>query len=191
VLLTGAWPLKPDRAAQEEARRIFYVGMTRARKTLAVFDRMSIRPSLPATLNGPGVIRREFAGQPAATPTSLLNYAVLGLEDIHLGYAGRFPAGHQVHAALSRLEPGNGLEARRLPAGGIGLLTPQGLCVARLSAKADEEWRGRLEAIREARVLALVQRRAGQDPDEARRERYRVAQWEVPLVEVVFEDNAG
>jgi ATP-dependent DNA helicase RecQ len=62
--------------------------------------------------------------------------------------------------------------------------------VAQLSAKADKQWQGRLEDIREARVLALLHRRAEQDTEEARRERYRVVEWEVPLVELVFEDKA-
>ena len=51
VLVIGPWRLPPQRVKQEEERRTFYVGITRARKTLAVFDRRDVSPSLPATLD--------------------------------------------------------------------------------------------------------------------------------------------
>jgi hypothetical protein len=44
-----------------------------------------------------------------------------------------------------------------------------------------------IQAVRDVRVLALVQRRADQDDDPSRRERCRVNEWEIPFVEVVFE----
>jgi len=43
------------------------VGMTRARKTLTVFDRADIRPSLTGTLTGPAVMHREIEGKLEAT----------------------------------------------------------------------------------------------------------------------------
>ena len=48
VLLVGNWPVRQERAKLEESRRAFYVGMTRARKTLSVFDRQDIKPSCRA-----------------------------------------------------------------------------------------------------------------------------------------------
>jgi hypothetical protein len=42
--------------------------------------------------------------------------------------------------------------------------------------------------VREVRVLAMVCRKAEQDADQDRRETYHVPEWEVPVVEVVFED---
>ena len=52
-LLVGSWPAWPERAKLEESRRAFFVGMTRARQSLAVFDRMDVRPFLPSALTGP------------------------------------------------------------------------------------------------------------------------------------------
>ena len=52
--------------------------------------------------------------------------------------------------------------------------------------KAQAAWAPRLSAIREIRVLALVRRRADQDETADRRERYEIAEWEVPVVEVVL-----
>ncbi len=52
VLLIGPWRLPSSRALQEEERRAFYVGPTRARKTLAVVDRTDARPSSPQQIGG-------------------------------------------------------------------------------------------------------------------------------------------
>lgn len=42
VLLIGSWPTRQDRTKLEESRRAFYVGMTRARKTLMIVDRQDV-----------------------------------------------------------------------------------------------------------------------------------------------------
>lgn len=217
VLLIGAWLLKPDRARQEEERRAFYVGMTRARQTLAVFDREDARPSLPQTLSGAPVLHRPLQDLPqpgggqtqaangpsqlneapagtrgglkmAADATSrraILDYTVLGLDDIHLGYPARFEPAHAVHAGLNRLEPGARLTLRPAGSQGLGLFDAQGICVARLSQKGTALWSNRLEAIREIRLVAMVHRSAEQETDPARRARCRSAEWEIPMIEVV------
>jgi ATP-dependent DNA helicase RecQ len=186
VLLIGAWPLEQPRDKQEEPRRTFYVGMTRARQTLAVFDQVHVRPSLPDTLRGTAVLPRDTSLTPTGERLLTMNYSVLGLEDINLGYAGYFEKDHPIHAALANLSPGDRLHMRR-ENHGVGLFDLQGACVARLSQKAEALWLNRLQAVRDVRVLALLQRSAEQDDDLARRERCRVSEWEIPFVEVVCE----
>ena len=66
-----------------------------------------------------------------------------------------------------------------------------GICIGRLSQRAETEWCERLPSIREVRVLAMVCRRADQDSDSTRRERYQVDEWEVPVAEVTFEMKYG
>ncbi len=186
VLLIGAWLLKPDRAEQEEERRTFYVGMTRARQTLAVFDPCACRPSLPDSLTGPSVLRRDADKPlPVIASPALVNYTVLGLEDINLGYAGYFEEKHPIHAALANLKPGHRLTMHQ-DNHGLGLSDDRGVCIARLSRKAEAAWQNRLDAIREIRVLALVHRTAEQEKDQDRLDRCRVNGWEVPVVEVIF-----
>jgi superfamily I DNA/RNA helicase len=185
VLLIGAWPLKGPRAQQEELRRTFYVGMTRARKSLAVFEHTDARPSLAETLSGPAILRRDATLTARQERQPAPSYAVLSLEDIHLSYAGNLAASHAVHAALTALQPGDTLSLSPQPRGGLGLCDASGTCVARLSRKAEASWSERLASVREIRVLALVRRRAEQDEDSDRRARYAVLEWEIPLVEVV------
>lgn len=190
VLLIGSWPAHETRIRQEESRRAFYVGMTRARKSLAVFDRQDVRPSLPEILQGPAVLVREAAVK-GAPQQGLMVYETLGLDAIYLGYAGRSGEDSVIHAALARLNPGNILAMRSIEGNGIGLFDPAGVCVARLSRKGRADWADRLETIREIRVLAMACRAAAQDDDPIRREQYQVTEWEIPVVEVICEERSS
>ena len=194
VLLIGAWPLNGGRA--EEERRAFYVGMTRARRTLAIFDRADAQPSLAQTLQGEWVHRTQFeetglspSGPSGESPDGVgsvvCDYSILSLEDVHLGYPARFEAGHPVHRALARLQAGDRLTLRPVGADRLGLFDAEGVVVARLSQKGSAAWMPLQPAIREVRVLALIHRAAAQDDDPVRRESCRCLEWEIPLVEIV------
>jgi ATP-dependent DNA helicase RecQ len=189
VLLIGTWPIPNHRAKLEENRRAFYVGMTRARKSLAVFSRQDIHPSLPETLTGPAIISQKFLPISLAKTCAALNYETLGLDDIHLGYPGIFRESAPIHAALKRLRPGDTLAMRSLEETRIGFFDKTGTCVARLSRKGEAEWANRVAAVREIRVLAIACRTAAQDAEPTRRENYQVPEWEIPIVEVVSEDK--
>ena len=184
VLLVGPWPVNAERTMQEEERRAFYVGLTRARKTLTVVDALEVRPSLAGELEGPAIVRCRFEPADASPELASVDYTLLGLEDIYLGYAGRFAAGHRLHAALARLEPGDRLTLRATDPG-VGLFDEGGVKLSTLSRKAEADWEPRLASVREVRVVAMVRRRADQDEDAERRQGYRVEAWEVPLIEVV------
>jgi ATP-dependent DNA helicase RecQ len=187
VLLVGPWRLPAERVKQEEERRAFYVGLTRARKTLAVLERGDVRPSLPETLIGTAIIRRRFSGAMRGGELTCFSYEVLSLEDIHLGYPGRFGQDHPIHLALAALQPGDKLCLARDKSGNLELRNAAGTPVARLSKRAQEEWSSRLNAIKEVRFLAAVRRTAAQDADPTRREALQVQSWEIPLVEIVYE----
>jgi len=132
---------------------------------------------------------RELKQKSATESVELLNYETLGLEDIHLGFPGRFPEGSEIHIALGRLSPGDKLTMRTVEGSGVGLFDRDELCVGRLSRKAEEDWIDRLPAVREIRVLAMISRNAEQDVEQTRRDQYRVSEWEIPVVEVVFKDG--
>jgi ATP-dependent DNA helicase RecQ len=185
VLVIGPWRLPPTRVQQEEERRTFYVGLTRARKTLAVLDRLDTRPSIVQEISGGAIFRYQFTVKTASPMPEFLDYTALTLEDINLGYPGQFRSGHPVHISLAALSPGAKLTMRAGQGNGIGFFDHLGTCVARLSRAAQSQWENSLPSIREVRVLAMVRRTADQDPDEIRRARYLVQEWEVPIVEIV------
>jgi len=186
VLVIGPWGLGAGTPAQEEERRTFYVGLTRARKTLAVFDRADMRPSLPEELTAPSVLSYEFDVPIPSRDDTALDYEILSLEDINLGYPGFFDLNHNIHAALSGLEAGDKVTMRSTHGTDLSLFDDSDVCIARLSRRGESEWRERLSSIREIRILAMVRRNAEQDPDLTRRDQYKVSEWEVPIVEIVF-----
>ena len=106
-----------------------------------------------------------------------------------MGYPGQFEENRAIHAALATLRPGDRLNLRHDDGGGAGLYDRQGTCVARFSQKATAAWSDRLGAVREVRVLAMVHRSRDQDEDPVRRDRYRVAEWEVPVLELVYAES--
>ncbi len=190
VLLIGAWPQTQQGAMLEEVRRAFYVGMTRACKTLAIFNRTDVAHSLPDSLSGPAVLRRAFvspAQKVARVPTC---YVMLSLEDIHLSFPAEFEAKHPIHQALARLHPGDRLKMGVLGKDGLGLHDSFGMCVARLSRKGAATWTPRLSAIREVRIVAMLRRTADRSEKDFQ-ERCRIPEWELPVAEVIFQDESG
>ncbi len=182
VTILGHWPRPHTRAQQEEERRLFYVGMTRARKRLCLCELAGLsHPFIPA-LNGPEV-RRLRAGVEAVPADDVLQrrYALLDASCMWLSYPARAPDGGQVRQYIARLRPGSPV---RLQEQGerIIITDAQSHKIGVLSAQANEEWHGKLSAIQEVRVHAVIHwcrefevTPSPSGPDE----------WEVPLLEVM------
>ena len=180
VIADGGW--RGD--VSEAERRLFFVGMTRAKETLtlmAVAD--AANPHLEL-LRGDWLMRREVlvdAPDPAVTSR---RFAVLGMSELDLSYAGSFPEAHAIHTRLRALDVG----ARVMLRGENGRVTicdASGGAVARLSRTAAERWAPNLDSLIEARVVAMVRRLKG-DGDPAYQARCRTDNWELPICEVVY-----
>ncbi len=182
----GGWDESDNFRQREEQRRLYYVAMTRARETLCLFEPRS-NSGFTSELKGDFLLRR-LAVIDETLPIETLDkrYAVLGMQDLNLGFAGRRGAQHPIHNAISQLEVGDLLDAKRK--GGRILLLHQTVPVAMLSKHAVEVWAERLEQIESIRMLAMVQRRR-EDAEETYRDDCLVAEWEVPLVDIVFRDR--
>lgn len=172
----------------EEDRRLFYVGMTRARETLTLLCRddtahprvaevaAHLLPRRPAVPEAPASIDRQIA--------------LIGLEDLFIDWAGRRPDGATVHAALGALRPGDALTLVWPQRGNGELRTSAGVTVACLSAKRDPEWRQHAHSIDKIILHAVLARLSG-DSGEKWRAKLRRDTWEVPVAEVWRHPEGG
>jgi ATP-dependent DNA helicase RecQ len=179
LIADGGW-----RAGEvtEEERRLFYVGMTRARETLTLGCLTGAGTPWLREIEGDWLVR--FQPQVDAPPPAVVarRYRLLTLADLDLGYAGRFPPGHPVHARLAALAAGDPLQVCA-EGGRVLLRSGDGEPVARLSRRGSAEWMPRLPEVRAAKILAMIRRRR-EDGDPAFRDTCCSDAWELPLVEI-------
>ncbi|HVT18852.1 MAG TPA: RecQ family ATP-dependent DNA helicase [Thermoanaerobaculia bacterium] len=216
VIADGGWMTRGD-ADDEDERRLFYVGMTRARETLTLLHRRDehnphlrllqrgaacpLQDCLPDALpptGSPGRLRQALEDldsfvilepRTEAPPPWVLarRFAILGLGDFFLDFAGRRPPGDPIHRQLAMLHPGDLLAVRLNDGGTVELLDGTRLPVAALSQGGRKRWTDALSRNVEVRVLALVERR--KDDSEPRYQVYlRCERWHVPLVEICYRE---
>ena len=108
VVLDGDWGAPGDPGRREEERRTLYVGMTRAKETLVLMRSEESPNPFLKELRGDSILPRKAAAPAGLSGDDLYKqYEVLGLNDVYLSYAGRFPQGHAIHAFLSQLQAGD------------------------------------------------------------------------------------
>ncbi|MDO9269721.1 MAG: RecQ family ATP-dependent DNA helicase [Methylobacter sp.] len=182
AIVDGGW-VTP---ATEEQRRLFYVAMTRAKETLCLMQRQGQRNPFLAEITGDHLLARAVNPSPQ-TGTLTKQYAILGMKDVDLSYAGSFDASQPIHQHLARLNTGSRLSMENN--NGKVVLKDQDRVVAVLSKQGVQFWTSKINAIESVTVLAMV-RRYREDSEEGYQARCKVEQWELPLVEVVFGDTS-
>jgi ATP-dependent DNA helicase RecQ len=179
-ILDGGW----TKDSLEEQRRLIYVAMTRAKETLCLMQRNDACNPFLKEITCDFSLRRDAAeSQPLDSPAIPRRYALLGLDDFHLSFAGRFPETHIIHQHLAELSPGSLLSIANI--NGKVVLQHGQVTVARLSQKGHQEWADKLERIETIRVIAMI-RRYRDDSEEDYRSSCKVEQWEIPMVELVI-----
>ncbi len=172
VMLDGGWSAQ----ALEEERRLYYVGMTRARETLTLFELIGRpNPFSPLLEAGPSIHRSRQASFPHPDPGLEREFIALGMRDVDLGYPGR-AARPRVREAIGELQVGMPL---RLRAGtqGCELLNQAGEVLGRL-AKSFALPPGHIDWVR---VSAIVHRSKEQMDDSRYKAMCKVDDWEVVL----------
>ncbi len=196
----GGWYPGREPKEQEEERRLFYVGMTRAGETLSLFRRIDGKNPHLGLLNGDFILQRQgdtkngLSENHGAMPDDegLLHlersrFALLGMKDIFLDFAARYRSRDAIHRHLAALGPGSRLTLARTGER-IELLDDHGVAVAMLSLKASQLWLPRLDSVDGARVVAMI-RRERKDTGEEYRQSCRCERWEAPWVEVRYNAN--
>jgi ATP-dependent DNA helicase RecQ len=180
-LLGDGWQKKQGLELEEE-RRLYYVGMSRARETLHLFNPADSRNPHASVLTGEFMVAGKV--HPAKKELSAnTQYTLLGMEDLFLDFAGIKIARHPVRRALQKLQAGDRLRLEKRN-DYIELVNSEGISVARLSRTAQGNWQGRVDSIREVRVVAMVRRYKEDISDKPFSNSCHGEIWEVPVVEL-------
>ncbi len=185
VAVAGGWQ-KHWRKQPEEARRLLYVGLTRAERALAVVDRLEEACAILDPLRSAG----NVAKVPAVCSNAVLplkHYHVLGPADFNLGFAGRNDQAWvaKIAAALREVKSGDRVQWTNHQDG--VLLKAGDVTVAMLSRSATQLFREQAELIEEIRVLGIyVWRKEDNTPEW--RKTCTAARWGVPFCEVVLRE---
>jgi ATP-dependent DNA helicase RecQ len=155
ILDGGDW--KSDRRGEE--RRLFYVAMTRARETLSLCEATGQpHPFIGELEEGDNIWRTPLAAMPPPREELDKTFALLGLADVDLGFAGRKAPNDPAHRAIKALQVGDPLHLA--DAGGrLELRNSQGIAVGRLARKCQLR-RGALSRQPSARLCTGASARA-------------------------------
>jgi ATP-dependent DNA helicase RecQ len=177
------------RSAPEEQRRLYYVGMTRARETLAL-GRLPGGGNPPPTIFDGDWLLHTSPEIPAPPPEVLARrYDLLTPADIDLGFAGRRSPRDPIHARIAALPTGAALQPRS-DGEAVLLCDRDGGPVARLSRRAAAQWLPRIDAVKTASAVAWLRRRC-EDGDLEHRNTCRSDVWEYPLTELVWYSDSA
>ena len=181
AVLDGGWDRESQNEDRDASRRLYYVAMTRARKTLTLArldGRHVLLESLPEC---PSILHRAPTQLPAPAPELARHYSRLMLGDVDLGFAGRYAPTHSVHLAIAQLTAADVLQLRQAQER-WELVDGKGHTVGRL-ARAFSPPAG-LRCIA-ASVGAIVMRRR-EDSQPQFLDNIRCDRWEVVVPELVF-----
>ena len=184
AVLDGDWRRTGASEDADAARRLYYVAMTRARKTLTLARLERSGGWLDALPESPAILHRPPTHLPPPMPELAWRYLRLGWSEINIDFAGTRPPSHPVHHAMARLSAGSPLTLRHEQAGNPVLCDAHGTLVGRLSGKFKPP--NGMKCI-DARVAAIHVRRV-KDVGEEHRARIddRCDSWETVIPELVF-----
>ena len=190
VVLGGGWK-EPNaqpteqRDRSEEERRLYYVAMTRARKTLALIDRRDDPLPYARELKAKNLRRRKVGvADTQSGEFADVRYTVLGMRDLFIDFAGWKPEGHRAHRSLARMQAGEPVTLEREQPGQVVVLDREGVQVGCLSKSTAENWQQpELQLVDEVRVLGMVSRRL-EDCELEYRDLMVVPAWELLVLEV-------
>ena len=184
IVLDGDWNQSENGDDADEQRRLYYVAMTRAKKTLALVRFEESNQWQNALSNSSSVIFREqimSSDEPAKINKRFIR---LTLGEVYLDFAGSRNALHSLHRSISALSHGDPLRTRVVKER-WELLDSSGTVVGKLAKKFEPPDGMRCVS---ATVFAVVTR-SRDDSKLPYRDGIKCDRWEVVVPELVFESE--
>lgn len=187
----GGWD-RPDILQSEDETRLYYVGMTRAKKGLFLYSLKDQK-----NLHIQKINNFPYVFQKRAKNLSIMGYKpgfrvdTIGMKDLFISYPGFFRADHPIHSNLKKLNPKDKVSLFFESNSGKIFITDEFKNkIGQLSEAGCRKWGNILKNPTKkvaARVLAIVGRTKENDDNIKLREKIKVDQWELPIIEVLHE----
>lgn len=182
AVLDGAWDRCDRNDDRESPRRLYYVAMTRARKTLMLAQFNGKHALLSNLPNDSAILHRQSSAMTLLSPELLLRYVRVGFKEVDLGYAGRFLQDHQIHKVISKVKTGDAIQLKHNNDRWY-LLDNEGNEIGRFSRAFAPP--ANMRFVR-GTIMAIVSRTI-EDSDPEYRVNVKCKRWEVVLPEIVYE----
>lgn len=180
VVLDGGWERISQGEDKDAARRLYYVAMTRARRSLALLSLGKEHPILRG-IDDPAFLIRSCSENPVDVSDCRKLYQTLDLSQVDMGYAGRLPDGHASLSAIDQLSTGDPIRLKQV--GERWMITDTGgVVVGRLAKKFQPP--ANAEFV-EGSVFAISTRLLSATPEEYQLQLKQEC-WLIVLPELVF-----
>ena len=182
VILDGNWQNVTGGEDSDAPRRLYYMAMTRAKRTLTLAKVGNSNPFLRDLRGHTSVqVRPEQDNVPPAPPEMKRKYLRLSLRDVNLSFAGRRRPEDPVHQAIKRLSPGDPLRVKT-DKNPWELAATDGTIVGRLAQSFDVP-----EGVNEASAIKLAIATWDKERSEGQYQHLlKCDRWEVVIPEIVL-----
>lgn len=181
IVLDGGWSSTSKGEDPDAPRRLYYVAMTRARKSLVVMSMGSQNPYLQ-DLSPNNVLERSIAPNPSSLSQCNRIYKTAEMNEVDLSFAGRLVSTHIAHSAISNASVGDPIELK-LDGDTWYILNTEGAALAKMAKRFGPP---RIGGLVRGEVAAVI-RRNQLDTSEEWRWNLKQETWEVVLPSFVFE----
>ncbi len=179
VILDGGWDRTSKGEDRDAPRRLFYVAMTRAKRSLAIVSMQDRHPILLDT--AATLLHRSIVADETAQADCGLRYQIAAPHMVDLSWAGRQTASNSAHQALMRIQTGNPIDLVEIDGRWL-IRSGEGVVIRRM-AQSYRPPAG-LRFIR-GEAAAIIHWRKLDNAEEFHSKLRREA-WEVVLPELVF-----
>ena len=180
IVLDGAWDKTSQNEDADASRRLYYVAMTRARRSLALMRMAEPHPVLNQLGDG-AFMARLGASDPGALGQCGKFYQRLNLSDVDLSFAGRLMGANPSLKAIRAIDVGDPVRIEKTSEHWM-ITNSSGVTVGRLSRNYQPP--NDMTFI-DGSVFGVIQRRR-EDADEQYRQHLQRDTWEVVVPELRF-----